>query len=128
MDIIADHNRLYHIQFCRGIEGSHILGKELAPGFASSLLKESALPEIKALLEKITFYVFPDVSPDATEQFFRDLKYKIDTPEPDYVYLDGGTVIAGYQHIDLKWIVKGGSKYTVRVESVKGGRSSAQTE
>jgi hypothetical protein len=83
-----------------------------------------------------------------------NLQYKIDSP--DYVYLDGGTVIAGmivedadlnhtseqkknpnrmeipniegYQHIDLKWIVKGGSKYTVRVESVKGGRASAQTE
>ena len=83
-----------------------------------------------------------------------NLKYKIDPP--DRVYIDGGTVIAGmilenadlnlateqkknpqrmeiqniagYQHIDLKWIVKGGSKYTVRIESVKGGRASAQSE
>jgi hypothetical protein len=83
-----------------------------------------------------------------------NLKYKIDPP--DYVYLDGGTVIAGmtvenadlnrtteqkknpqrmeisniagYQSIDLRWIVKGGSSYTVRIESVKGGRASAQTE
>jgi hypothetical protein len=83
-----------------------------------------------------------------------NLKYKIDPP--DYVYLDGGNVVAGmivenadlnrtteqkknpqrmeipnisgYQRIDLKWIVKGGSKYTVRVESVKGGRASSQTE
>ena len=59
-----------------GIEGSHVLGKELASGFAYTLLKESASPEIKALLDKITFYVFPDVSPDATEQFFSDLKYE----------------------------------------------------
>jgi outer membrane protease len=36
--------------------------------------------------------------------------------------------IAGYQQIRLKWIVKGGSKYTVRVESVKGGRAEARTE
>jgi len=62
-----------------GIEGSHILGKELALGFATSLLKESASHEIKALLEKITFYVFPDVSPDATEQFFSALKYERNT-------------------------------------------------
>jgi hypothetical protein len=83
-----------------------------------------------------------------------NLKYKIDPP--DYVYLDGGKVIAGmivldkdrnlsqeqkkdpqkleisniegYSHVDLKWIVKDGSKYTVRVESVKGGRTSAQSE
>jgi uncharacterized protein YpmB len=59
-----------------GVEGSYVLGKELALGFASSLLKESASPEIKALLEKVTFYVLPDVSPDATEQFFLDKKYE----------------------------------------------------
>ena len=59
-----------------GVEGSHLLGKELAFGFAGSLLKESSSPEIKELLEKITFYVFPDVSPDATEQYFSDLKYE----------------------------------------------------
>ncbi len=83
-----------------------------------------------------------------------NLRYKIDPP--DYVFLDGGTVIAGMivenkdlnitreqkknpqrmelanipviSRSDLKWIVKGGSKYTVRVESVKGGQASAQTE
>ena len=59
-----------------GVEGSHLLGKELALGFAESLLKESSSTEIKELLDKITFYVFPDVSPDATEQFFSDLKYE----------------------------------------------------
>ena len=59
-----------------GVEGSHILGKELATGFASSLLKESASMEIKELLDKVTFYIFPDVSPDATEQYFSDLKYE----------------------------------------------------
>ena len=59
-----------------GVEGSHLLGKELALGFASTLLKESSSSEIKELLGKITFYVFPDVSPDATEQFFSDLKYE----------------------------------------------------
>jgi hypothetical protein len=83
-----------------------------------------------------------------------NLRYKINPP--DYVYLDGGRVIAGmivtdkdnnqareqkmnpgkleiqniegYSHVDLKWIVKDGTKFTVRVESVKGGRASAQSE
>jgi hypothetical protein len=83
-----------------------------------------------------------------------NLKYKIDPP--DYIYLDGGSVIAGmivrdkdmnineeqkknpqrmevsniagYERVHLKWIVKEGSKFTVRVESVKGGRASAQSE
>ena len=59
-----------------GIEGSYILSRELALGFASSLLKESSTSEIRSLLDKITFYVFPDASPDATEQFFRELKYE----------------------------------------------------
>ena len=36
--------------------------------------------------------------------------------------------IPGYQRVDVKWIVKDGSKFTVRVESVKGGRASAQSE
>jgi len=83
-----------------------------------------------------------------------NMKYKISPP--DYVCLDGGKVIAGmqvtdkdrnlnqeqkkdpqkleisniegYSHVDLKWIVKGGSKFTIRVESAKGGRASAVSE
>ncbi len=59
-----------------GIEGSYIVGRELAIGFASSLLNESESPEIQELLGKVTFYIFPDVSPDASEQFFQGLKYE----------------------------------------------------
>lgn len=83
-----------------------------------------------------------------------NLKYLIDPP--DYVYLDGGTVLSGMivddvlqnrtteqkknpqrlelnnipgnSQADIRWIVKGGSRFTVRVESVKGGRASAQSE
>jgi hypothetical protein len=83
-----------------------------------------------------------------------NIKFKID--HPDYVTLEGGLVIAGmivddallnrtrYQKknpqrmeltnipgkskVDLKWIVKGGSKYTIKVESVKGGTASVQSE
>lgn len=59
-----------------GIEGNHILGKEIALGFASTILKNQQTPEIKELLNKITFYVLPDISPDATEQFFAETKYE----------------------------------------------------
>lgn len=83
-----------------------------------------------------------------------NLKYKIDPP--DYVTIEGGKVIAGmivtdkdrnigqeqkknpqrleveniggYQHVNLKWIVSGGNKFTVRVESVKGGTAEAASE
>jgi len=84
----------------------------------------------------------------------QNLRYKIDPP--NYIYLDGGNIVAGLlvsgQNLDvfteqrrnpermeipnirgnstvtIKWIVSSGSKFTVRVESVKGGRSSASTK
>lgn len=83
-----------------------------------------------------------------------NLRYRIDPP--DYVYIDGGKAIAGmivldpdrnitreqknnpqrmeiptiegYQNVDVRWIVKDGTRFTIRVESVKGGRASAQSE
>jgi hypothetical protein len=83
-----------------------------------------------------------------------NLKFKIDPP--DYVYLEGGTVlagmivknkdlnineeqkknpkrleiinIAGYERVNLKWIVKDGGNIVIRVESVKGGLASGQVE
>ncbi len=79
-----------------------------------------------------------------------NLKYRIDPP--DYISLEGGTVIAGmivrdkdlkisveqeknpqrleienipgYGRVNVKWIVKGTGKYTVKVESTKGGVAS----
>ncbi|HSF46288.1 MAG TPA: M14 family metallopeptidase, partial [Chitinophagaceae bacterium] len=59
-----------------GVEGNHILGTELAIGFAESVLSGSSTDSIKALLEKTTFYVFPNMSPDAMEQYFAALKYE----------------------------------------------------
>ena len=83
-----------------------------------------------------------------------NLKYHIDPP--DYISLEGGQIlagmivrdkdlnladeqkknpdrvevnnIAGYERVNVKWIVKGGNKYTVRVESVKGGTASRVTD
>ncbi len=80
----------------------------------------------------------------------QNLRYKIDPP--DYIYLDGGDVVVGMIVLDednnvceeqvrnpqrievenipgnsevkVRWIVKGGNKFTVRVESVKGGHTS----
>jgi hypothetical protein len=58
-----------------GVEGSHLLGTELALGFAEKILKDSSQDSIKAILEKNTFYVFPNMSPDATEQYFAQIRY-----------------------------------------------------
>lgn len=59
-----------------GVEGSHILGPELAVGFAEKLLAGAQNDSIKSLLASTTFYVFANVSPDATEQYFAKVKYE----------------------------------------------------
>jgi hypothetical protein len=59
-----------------GVEGSHILGPELAVGFAEKLLANAQKDSIKSLLASTTFYVFANVSPDATEQYFAKVKYE----------------------------------------------------
>jgi hypothetical protein len=59
-----------------GVEGNQLLGCELAYGFAERLLRNSDSPDIRNLLGKITFYIIPDVSPDATEEFFSAVKYE----------------------------------------------------
>jgi hypothetical protein len=58
-----------------GVEGTHLLGVELAIGFAEQLLAASGTDSVKNLLNKQTFYVFPNMSPDATEQYFAKVKY-----------------------------------------------------
>lgn len=57
-----------------GVEGKHLLGVEMAIGFAEKLLASSTTDSIKTLLTKQTFYVFPNMSPDATEQYFAKIK------------------------------------------------------
>jgi hypothetical protein len=58
-----------------GTEGNYLAGRELSLGFAENLLRESGDIEIKKLLGSVTFYIFPDISPDASEQYFSGLKY-----------------------------------------------------
>ncbi len=83
-----------------------------------------------------------------------NMKFRIDPP--DYVSVEGGKVIAGMivenvlqnitrdqkknperlelpnipgnSKVDIKWIIKGGTKYTITVKSVKGGTSTGQSE
>lgn len=59
-----------------GVEGSHLLGTELAIGFAEKLLQGSNTDSIKNILNKTSFYVFPNMSPDAMEQYFAPLVYE----------------------------------------------------
>jgi len=57
-----------------GVDGRHLLGVELAIGFTEKLLAGAATDSIKNLLNSQTFYVFPNMSPDATEQYFAPIK------------------------------------------------------
>jgi hypothetical protein len=59
-----------------GTEGNHLLGTEMAIGFAENLLKASNTDSIQTRLAKTTYYVFPNMSPDAMEQYFAKLKYE----------------------------------------------------
>lgn len=99
-----------------GTEGNHILGAELAIGFAENLLQGSTSDSIKALLNKTTFYVFPNVSPDAMEQYFAALQYErqgnATSTDDDR---DGKTNEDGFDDLD------GNGKITwMRVESPVG--------
>lgn len=59
-----------------GVEGNQLLGTEMAISFAEGLAQNSGSDSIKALLAKTTFYVFPNMSPDAMEQYFATVKYE----------------------------------------------------
>lgn len=59
-----------------GVDGRYLFSRELALGFAEKILKASNENDIKQLLEKITFYILPDVSPEASAQYFANLKYE----------------------------------------------------
>lgn len=54
-----------------GVEGFHVLSVELVLQFAEKLVAENA-----SALEKTTFYIFPNMSPDAYEQYHAALKYE----------------------------------------------------
>ncbi len=59
------------------VSGDHLLGSELALQFAEKLLTQAAtMPAVRELLDSVTFYIFPDMSPDAREQYFAALRYE----------------------------------------------------
>lgn len=59
-----------------GVEGSHLFSQELALAFIDKLLASAQTDSTKKLLAGTTFYVFPNMSPDASEQYFATVKYE----------------------------------------------------
>ncbi|HVK96328.1 MAG TPA: M14 family metallopeptidase [Flavisolibacter sp.] len=59
-----------------GVEGNHLLGTELAIGFAEKLLAGVNSDSVQNLLRNTIYYIFPNMSPDAMEQYFAKVKYE----------------------------------------------------
>ena len=99
-----------------GVEGNHLLGTELAIGFAESLLRGAGTDSIKSLLAKTTFYIFPNMSPDAMEQYFGKLRYeRLSNAGSTDDDRDGKYDEDGYEDLD------GNGKITqIRIESPLG--------
>jgi hypothetical protein len=74
-----------------GVSGDHLLGSELALQFAEKLVADAANnAEVRALLDSVTFYVFPDMSPDAREQYVASLRYeRLGNAKPSDLDRDG---------------------------------------
>lgn len=54
-----------------GVDGSHLLSTEMAVNIADNILNNHS-----EVLEHTTFYIFPNMSPNASEQYFASLKYE----------------------------------------------------
>ncbi len=84
-----------------GVSGDHLLGSELAVQFAEKLM--ASLPDDKTsnLLDSLSFYVFPDMSPDAREQYFRPIRYeRLGNANPTDLDRDGRIGEDGYDDLN----------------------------
>lgn len=83
-----------------GIEGNNLLGSELPIAFAEKLLSNNS-DSIKTLLERTTFYIFPNMSPDAMETYFSAVQYEqTGNMVPTDDDRDGKTDEDGYEDLD----------------------------
>ncbi|MBW6479869.1 MAG: hypothetical protein K0B37_10610 [Bacteroidales bacterium] len=84
-----------------GVSGDHLLGSELAIQFAERLLAGSGDEKIRNLLDSVSFYVFPDMSPDAREQYFRPIRYeRLGNANPTDLDRDGKIGEDGYDDLN----------------------------
>jgi hypothetical protein len=78
--IIGSGDKMNHpgIAVLGGAKASHVLGTELTLKFAEQLLSTAESESTQTLLASTTFYVFPQINPDASTQYFTSLKYERD--------------------------------------------------
>lgn len=66
----GNHSDKPAIAIVAGVEGSHLIGPEIAFNIAENILQNHS-----EILENTTFYIFPNMVPNATENYFSSLKY-----------------------------------------------------
>ncbi len=71
----GDHSSRPAVAIIGGVEGNHLLGAELAIGFAENLVKLRN-EMLDSILARTTYYIFPNMSPDAMEQYFSSKKFE----------------------------------------------------
>lgn len=86
-----------------GVDGSHILGIELSVKTADALLNEDSYTE---LIQDQVFHIFPNLNPDASEQYFSSLVYKrsVNSRETD-LDRDGETSEDGFDDLNGDGII-----------------------
>jgi len=101
------------IAIAGGVDGQHLLGVEMAMGLAERIL---AQPNANEILAANTYYVFPNVQPDATEQYFAPLRYErtVNARDTDNDR-DGYTGEDAYEDLNKDRMIT-----KIRVESPKG--------
>ncbi len=65
-----NHQNKPAIAIVGGVDGSLLLSSEMAVNIAENILNHHS-----DILENTTFYIFPNMSPNASEQYFSSLKY-----------------------------------------------------
>ncbi|MGB3469116.1 MAG: M14 family metallopeptidase [Cyclobacteriaceae bacterium] len=94
-----------------GVAGNHLLGVELALRFAEDVLANN-----KDILDHTTFYIFPNMSPDATAQYFARLKYdRTANARPTDDDRDGETNEDPFEDLDGNGVIT-----MIRVEDATG--------
>ncbi len=59
-----------------GVDGRYVYGPEMVVRFAEKLLAASSDDSISRMLDSVSFYIIPNLSPDATGQYFAGIKYE----------------------------------------------------
>ncbi len=99
-----------------GVDGIYLTGVELSLRFAEQLLANSEADSISNLLDSITFYILPNVSPDATKQYFSSLKYnRNQNARPTDDDRDGRLNEDGYEDLNEDGMIT-----LVRIKDPKG--------